>query len=92
MYIRKGAIKMELTSRVFALGNSNAIRLPRIIMEAMSLKTNDPITIEVVDSSELIIRKQKTTTYPSIRELFAGYEGGRPAEIDAACTVGRELI
>ena len=36
------------------------IRLPRIIMEAMSLKTDDPITIEVVNPSELIIRKRKT--------------------------------
>ncbi len=83
---------MEFTSKVFALGNSNAIRLPRIVMEAMSLKTDDPITIEVVDPNELIIRKQKTAAYPSIRELFAGYEGERPAEMDAAGTVGREMI
>ena len=83
---------MELTSRVFALGNSNAIRLPRIIMEAMSLKTDDPITIEVVGQNELVIRKQKTAAYPSIRELLDGYDGGRPAEMDAAGTVGREMI
>ena len=83
---------MELTSRVFALGNSNAIRLPRIIMEAMSLKTDDPITIEVVDPSELIIRKRKTAAYPSIRELFAGYKGERPVEMDASGMVAKELI
>ena len=83
---------MEFTSRVFALGNSNAIRLPRIIMEAMSLKTDDPITIEVVDPSELIIRKRKTAAYPSIRELFAGYKGERPVEMDASGMVGKELI
>ena len=84
---------MELTSRVFALGNSNAIRLPRIIMEAMSLKTDDPITIEVATPSELIIRKQKSAAYPSIRDLFAGYEGDYKAEeLPASGTVGKELI
>ncbi|MBR4132058.1 MAG: AbrB/MazE/SpoVT family DNA-binding domain-containing protein [Oscillospiraceae bacterium] len=83
---------MEYASRVFALGNSNAIRLPRIVMEAMSLKTDDPITIEVVNSGELIIRKQKSAAYPSIRELFAGYAGGHPTEMDASGMVGRELI
>ena len=83
---------MEITSRVFALGNSNAIRLPRIVMEAMSLKTDDPITIEVVNPGELIIRRQKSAAYPSIRELFAGYTGGHPAEMDASGIVGRELI
>ena len=83
---------MEYTSRVFALGNSNAIRLPRIVMEAMSLKTDDPITIEVVNSGELIIRKQKSAAYPSIRELFAGYAGRHPTEMDTSGMVGRELI
>ncbi|MBO7405908.1 MAG: AbrB/MazE/SpoVT family DNA-binding domain-containing protein [Clostridia bacterium] len=84
---------MEIASRVFALGNSNAIRLPRLIMEALSLKTDDPITIEVVNKDEIVIKKQKEDRYPSIRELFAGYNGGYKAEEISACgTVGRELI
>ena len=75
---------MGFTSRVFALGISNAIRLPRIVMEALSLKAEDPITIEVVGQDELVMRKKGKSGYPSIRELFDGYEGSRPAEIDAS--------
>ena len=92
MYIQERVMIMELTSRVFALGNSNAIRLPRIIMEALSLKAEDPITIEVVGQEELVIRKKEKSGYPSIRELFDGYEGPRPTEMDSSGPVGRELI
>ena len=35
---------MEIASKVFSLGNSNAIRVPRFIMEALSLHADDPIT------------------------------------------------
>ena len=83
---------MEITGKVFALGNSNAIRLPHIIMEALALKTDDPITLEVVGKDELIIRKKRSSGYPSIRELMAGHSGDRPGEMTCGTRVGRELI
>ena len=83
---------MEITGKVFALGNSNAIRIPHILMEALALKTDDPITLEVVGKDKLVIRKQALAPYPSIRALFAGYAGERPREMESAGTVGRELI
>lgn len=83
---------MEITSKVFALGNSNAIRLPHIVMEALALKSDDPITLEVVGQEELIIRKQTPSGYPSIRQLMAGYTGEGPTEMDCGGRMGRELI
>ncbi len=85
---------MEIATKVFSLGNSNAIRIPRLLMEAMSLKPEDSVTIEVIGNSEMVIRKTACeNTYPSIRELFAGYSGDyRPTEPEGDALVGRELI
>ncbi len=83
---------MEIAGKIFALGNSNAIRIPHILMEALGLKSGDPITLEVVGKDELVIRKQCAAPYPSIRELFAGYTGERPQEMESSGAVGRELI
>ena len=85
---------MEITSKVFSLGTSHAIRVPRLIMEALSLHADDPITIEVVNQDELLIKKQKRQeTYPSIKELFAGYDGNAAVfEMDADDAVGREIL
>ena len=84
---------MEVASRIFVLGNSNAIRIPRLVMDALSLRANDPVTMEVRDN-ELILKKQvRKTTYPSISELFEGYTGTyQPTEIEANGIVGREMI
>ena len=85
---------MEVTSKVFAVGNSHAVRLPRLIMEALTLKAGDPISIEVINNEELVIRKSAPHgAYPSIRELFDGYTGDyTPVEMDSASLRGRELI
>ena len=84
---------MEVASRVFVLGNSNAIRIPRLVMDALSLHASDPVTMEVRDN-EIIIKKQgRKTAYPSISELFEGYTGTyQPTEMEANGIVGREMI
>ena len=84
---------MEIASRVFSLGNSNAVRIPRVIMDALSLQANDPVTMEVRDNEMIIKKKERKTAYPSIGELFEGYTGTyQPTEIEAGGIVGRELI
>ena len=85
---------MEIASKVFSLGNSNAIRLPHLMMEALSLKAGDPITIEVLNHQELLVKKTANrATYPSIRELFAGYSGDyKPLEMEADDGIGKELL
>ena len=84
---------MEITGKIFALGNSNAIRIPRIIMEALSLRTDEPVSIEVRNNREIVIKKQVQEGYPSIQELFSDYTGElKPKEIPAVGIVGKELI
>ena len=84
---------MEVASRIFVLGNSNAIRIPRLIMDALSLHANDPVTMEVRDNQMIIKKQEQNTAYPSISELFEGYTGTyQPTEIEAGGIVGREMI
>ena len=84
---------METAGKVFAIGNSNAIRIPKIIMDALLLKSGDRVTIETKGESIIIRKKEATTGYPSIDELFEGYSGTyRPVEMDASDCVGREVF
>ena len=85
---------MELTSKVFALGNSNAIRFPQLVMEALSLATGDSIVMEIVNNREVAIRKAcSDEAYPSIKSLLAGYSGEyHPSEMAPFGMVGKELI
>lgn len=89
----KESCSMKFTSRIIASSdNSNAICLPQIIMDAMSLKPGDPIAVEAVDPGEIIIRKQDVSSCQSIRELCQEYEVERPDEMNTFGMVGRELI
>lgn len=54
-------------------GNSQGIRLPRYILEAAQLHTDETVEIDVQDG-QITIRKQ-TKQKKSIEELFAGFEG-----------------
>ena len=84
---------MEIASRVFSLGNSNAVRIPRVIMDALSLQANDPVTMEVRDNEMIIKKQERKTADPASGELFEGYTGTyQPTEIEAGGIVGRELI
>jgi antitoxin component of MazEF toxin-antitoxin module len=84
---------MEVASRVFVLGNSNAVRIPRLIMDALSLRANDPVTLEVRDNEMVIKKQERKTAYPSINELFEGYTGSyQPTEMESDGVVGREMI
>ena len=85
---------MVLSTKIFALGNSNAVRLPRVVMEALSLCTDDPITIEVTGDNEIMLKKSvPKEPYPAIKTLFAGYSGGyKPTEMDSCEAMGSEEI
>ena len=86
---------MKTLSKVFALGNSNAIRLPKLYMEALSLKPEDSITMEIVNGNQLLITKTiAEEDYPSINTLFQNHKDNeyKPAEIDAVGIIGKELI
>lgn len=54
-------------------GNSQGIRLPRYILDAAQLHTDDAVEIDVQEG-QIVIRKQ-TQPKKTIEELFAGFEG-----------------
>lgn len=85
--IQRGFV-MKIKSKVFALGNSNAIRIPKNVMESLSLSAEDDITLEVAEG-ELIIRKALPT---SVNELFANYKGKYVVEEITDRPVGEELL
>ncbi len=86
---------MKTLSKVFALGNSNAIRLPKLYMDALSLQPEDAITMEVINGDQIVIKKSfNSKDYPSINDLFKDYEYSeyKAQEIEATGIVGKELI
>ena len=69
-------------------GNSKAVRLPKALTEALSLRENDAVQINV-EGDAIVIRKPHPA---SLRELFEGYDGdGGSKEWDTGAPVGREV-
>ena len=85
---------MEVSAKVFTIGNSNAVRIPRLIMKTLSWNANDYVNMRLNDDKELIISKKNANKeYPSIRELFSGYTGNyNPKEFAPNDRRGMELI
>lgn len=75
--IYKGSAKYMKTT-IFKLGNSNAVRLTKNLLDELGLKTNDEITIETVNNS-IVIRKANTRK--NIKELFENYNGKYDTEM-----------
>ena len=87
---------MFYTSSIFRIGNSQGIRLPKALLDALSFQVNDSVTIEVgSDNASIAIRKASPHVYDyiSTKDLFAGYNGGYvPSEWDTEEPVGKETF
>ena len=73
-------------------GNSQGIRLPKIILESLSLQENDPVEI-IIDNDSIVIKKakRKRRAKKSLDERFENYEGTCEfEEIDWGKPVGKE--
>lgn len=72
-------------------GNSQGIRIPKYLLDAVKMTMNDEITIRA-ECDMLIIEKAKPTgTHKTIKELFADYdEKYFPQEIDWGEQAGKE--
>ena len=74
-------------------GNSNAVRLPKGILEALHLKENDPVEI-VAEETQIVLRPKKRK-HASLEELFAGWNGEMPEPYDWGgmdAPAGREIL
>ena len=86
---------MEVAAKIFAIGNSNAVRIPLLMMKSLSWRAKDHVMVRLdEDNKQLVISKAShERNYPSLRELFAGYSGNYSAqEFAPNDRRGRELI
>ena len=69
-------------------GNSNAVRLPKALTDALNLYENDAVQINI-EGNAIVIRKRRPAT---LLELFEGYDGDHKSkEWDTGAPVGREI-
>lgn len=70
-------------------GNSQALRLPKAIIEKAGLQENDRVEIRVQNGNLLIVPLKKRLT---LQERAAGYQGDyQPMEWDTGKPVGKEV-
>lgn len=70
-------------------GNSNAVRIPKALLEMVELCENDKVKIEVQNGNLLIIPIKKHKT---LQERIAEYEGDyKCSEWDTGESVGKEV-
>ena len=81
-----------MTTSIQKWGNSQGIRIPKYLLDAVKLTTDDEIDIRA-EGDMLIIEKAKPTVpYKTIKELFADYNGEYdPQEIDWGERAGNEV-
>ena len=71
-------------------GNSNAVRLPKAILDSLNMRENDRVDI-IAEKHQIVIRSAKRK-YASLDEIFEGYTGDYVcAEVDTGAT-GREVL
>ena len=79
-----------MEARLQKWGNSDGIRIPKVFLKSLNLKTNDKITIEQVDD-KIIISKSNNEKI-SLKELFDEYQGKNMAkEYEWDDARGREI-
>ena len=71
-------------------GNSNAIRLPKTILETARLAENERVEIIAKEGAITILPAKRR--YGSLEELFEGYEGAYDFEEIEFGRAGRELL
>ncbi len=79
-----------MEARLQKWGNSDGIRIPKVFLQSLNLKTNDKITIEQVDDKIIISKSNKEKI--SLKELFDEYQGKNMAkEFEWDDARGREI-
>ena len=79
-----------MTTSIQKWGNSQGVRIPKMLLDAVKWSENEEVTITVYDG-KLIIEKVKKEK-ESIMELFENYEEEyTPEEIDWGKPEGKEV-
>lgn len=67
-----------MEARIQKWGNSQAVRIPKAILEEVHLQENDKVRIEAKEDQIVISRVEKK--YQTLKELFANYTGDYKCE------------
>lgn len=81
-----------MRSTIQKWGNSQAIRLPKAILETAQLKENEKVQI-FAEQDKIIIRKADMLKHKTLKERLEGFEGEYVfSEWDTGVPVGREVL
>ena len=81
-----------MTTTIQKWGNSQGVRIPKVILDSVNWSENEKIVI-IVDNGKLIIEKAKEEhKRKNIKELFKDYKDDYPpVEIDWGKPEGEEI-
>jgi len=82
-----------MTTTIQKWGNSQGVRLPKTILEKLSLRENDSVEITINNDSIVVTKTdRKRRAKKSLEERFKNYNGKyRCTEYDWGQPVGREV-
>lgn len=79
-----------MTTTIKQWGNSRAIRLPKELLNLVSLSTDDIVEVNIEDN-KIVIQKSKVER-PTIKQLFDSYTGDyKTEELDWGAEQGKEV-
>ena len=80
-----------MTTTIQKWGNSQGVRIPKIVLDTVKWTENEKIII-LVEGDQLVIKKADENKRENIKELFADYKGEyEPTEIDGGESEGEEI-
>ena len=80
-----------MTTTIQKWGNSQGVRIPKILLDTVKWNENEQIVI-LVEDNKLVIEKANNKKRKNIKELFENYEGEyEPVQIDWGNPVGEEI-
>lgn len=79
-----------MTTKIQKWGNSQGVRIPKIILDTVNWAEDEQIMI-AVENGKIVMEKAKAKR-KNIKELFENYNGGyQPTEIDWGEPKGEEI-
>ena len=72
-------------------GNSQAVRIPKPIMEAVRFKENEQVEI-IANDGIITIKKSTKKKYNSLEDIFEGYTGNYKCEEWDTGHIGKEVF
>ena len=81
-----------MQTTIVSWGNSQGIRIPKIILESVHLKVGDEVEIKV-EGEALMIKKFEKRTRKNLAQRLEGFDGEYTAtEWDTGAPVGLEVL